>query len=707
MSTLDAQALSQSLGSVLLGILIRSSALVIVGGFLSLILRSRTAELRHFVCHGMLYGLLLLPVIECAAPPIRHPSATLTRAELAMFPNRSTSLSTINTTPHRTIAIRHARPYHWMLVATALYVFVTCTLLLRLLVNLLRLNRLVNRSELILDKDLHEMGHEVWLQSLSQYKPQIRISRDIRVPMAIGIEQVTILLPARWKLWSREKIRAALIHEMAHVRRKDPQTAFLASFTACLFWPNPLVYWLRRQLAALAEEACDEAALFDFRPEKYARILIEFATEVGPKGSRLVAASAVAADRSLIKRRLEHIFSIRRQIHGNQPLLRALLIAVFLPALYLAASARFDQQQTATGLDQATTISIATQQQADQLESQLLRDPENLTDRGALMAFYANEGNESAFTPHLLWVINHHPEAPIAAMRIYPRHHSPSHSLADSLGARTNADGDHELISKAWDNAMDKQPNSADVVFHAGLFIMGNNPGRALGLFTRAAALAPADSHAQAGYLRAMAAIYATAVINNQNAANPSARIHSIAMDENLASTLHTEIEISNDPALLCLVGTAVVQAGQDEEGLSLVKKAVDLDPANPKWKEMLNWAKAEPARRQNLHDLINGQAGRGVRIGAGVAETNLMTKVEPKYPPVALQARISGIVEFTVDVGVDGKVQSLQLVRGHPLLVNAAKDAVMQWIYRPTLLNGKPVPVTTTVDVLFALPKQ
>ncbi len=706
MSMFDAQTLSQGLGPVLLGILLRSSALIIVGGFLVLLLRSRTAELRHFVCHGILYGLLLLPVIECAAPPIRHPAA-VTRAELAMFPGQSISFSTTSTTPHTMIPVRRARPYQWMLLATALYIVVACALLLRLLVNLLHLHRLVNRSELIPDNDLREMGHEIWLQSLSQYRPQIRVSRDIRVPMAIGIEQVTILLPAHWMLWSREKVRAALIHEMAHVRGKDPQTAFLASFTVCLFWLNPLVYWLRRQLAALAEEACDEAALRDFRPEEYARILIEFATEVGLKGSRLAAASTVAVHRSLIKARLEHVFSVGRQVQGSQPLLRALLIAIFVPALYLAASARFDQQQTAIGADQATTTPIASQQQADQLESQLLQDPENLTIRGALMVFYANEGNESAFTPHLLWVINHHPEAPIAAMKIYFRRDLPLHSLPDSFAAHTNATSGYELISKAWDNALDQHPNSPDVVFHAGLFIIWSDPRRALDLFTRAAALSPPDSRAQAGYLRAMSVIYATAVINDRNAGNPDARINTIAMDENLASKLHTEVETSTDPALLCLVGTALVQASQDEEGLSLIQRAIDLDPSNPKWKEALESAKAEPVRRQKLHELINGPAGRGFRIGAGVAEANLITKVEPKYPPLALQARISGIVEFTVDIGVDGKVQSLRLVRGHPLLVNSAKDAVLQWIYRPTLLNGKPVPITTTVDVPFTIPQQ
>lgn len=243
--------------------------------------------------------------------------------------------------------------------------------------------------------------------------------------MAIGIERISILLPDDWTLWNRDKVRAALIHEMAHVRRNDPQTAFLASLAVCLFWLNPLVYWLRRQLMGLAEEACDEAALLDFSPEEYARVLVEFAAEVGRKGGRLVASSPVAVHQSLIETRLKHIFSTPRYAQGSQRLLRILLVATFIPTLYLAASTRFDQQQIANGTEQTTAISIKSEQQADQLESQLTRDPENLEVRGDLMSFYTNEGNESAFTPHLLWVISHHPEASIATMKVYSRRGSP------------------------------------------------------------------------------------------------------------------------------------------------------------------------------------------------------------------------------------------------------------------------------------------
>jgi protein TonB len=73
-------------------------------------------------------------------------------------------------------------------------------------------------------------------------------------------------------------------------------------------------------------------------------------------------------------------------------------------------------------------------------------------------------------------------------------------------------------------------------------------------------------------------------------------------------------------------------------------------------------------------------------------------------YPPLARQARISGVVRFNAVIGTDGKVQNLTLVQGHPLLVPAAQEAVKGYVYQPTLLNGQPVEVVTQIDVNFTL---
>jgi protein TonB len=90
--------------------------------------------------------------------------------------------------------------------------------------------------------------------------------------------------------------------------------------------------------------------------------------------------------------------------------------------------------------------------------------------------------------------------------------------------------------------------------------------------------------------------------------------------------------------------------------------------------------------------------------VDANVQRDNLIRSVDPVYPPLALQARIQGTVRFTAIMGRDGRLQNLQLVSGHPLLVQAARTAVNQWEYRPTLLNGEPVEVVTQVDVNFTL---
>ena len=80
------------------------------------------------------------------------------------------------------------------------------------------------------------------------------------------------------------------------------------------------------------------------------------------------------------------------------------------------------------------------------------------------------------------------------------------------------------------------------------------------------------------------------------------------------------------------------------------------------------------------------------------------ISALRPAYPPDAKQARIQGTVKFDVIIAKDGSIANLTLISGHPLLVQSATDAVKQWLYQPTLLNGEPVEVITTIDVNFTL---
>ena len=92
------------------------------------------------------------------------------------------------------------------------------------------------------------------------------------------------------------------------------------------------------------------------------------------------------------------------------------------------------------------------------------------------------------------------------------------------------------------------------------------------------------------------------------------------------------------------------------------------------------------------------------IRVGGNAAAVNLVSQVTPTYPREAKDARIQGTVRLEAVIGKDGTVQDLQVLTGHPLLTPAALEAVKNWVYRPTLLNGQPVEVKTTIDINFTL---
>jgi len=94
----------------------------------------------------------------------------------------------------------------------------------------------------------------------------------------------------------------------------------------------------------------------------------------------------------------------------------------------------------------------------------------------------------------------------------------------------------------------------------------------------------------------------------------------------------------------------------------------------------------------------------QAVRVGGQIKEPKKLKDIKPSYPDIAKQARVQGIVILECTISPQGKVSDVKVLRGIPLLDQAAIDAVKQWVYTPTLLNGVPVPVIMTVTVNFRL---
>jgi peptidyl-prolyl cis-trans isomerase A (cyclophilin A) len=97
--------------------------------------------------------------------------------------------------------------------------------------------------------------------------------------------------------------------------------------------------------------------------------------------------------------------------------------------------------------------------------------------------------------------------------------------------------------------------------------------------------------------------------------------------------------------------------------------------------------------------------APRRINISAGVAVGMLVSRTRPVYPVDAKLSRAQGTVVLSATIGTDGAVEDLQVVSGPPMLRQSALDAVKQWRYRPYLLNGEPVEVRTTVNIIYVLP--
>ncbi|MDX2150775.1 MAG: M56 family metallopeptidase [Bryobacteraceae bacterium] len=93
------------------------------------------------------------------------------------------------------------------------------------------------------------------------------------------------------------------------------------------------------------------------------------------------------------------------------------------------------------------------------------------------------------------------------------------------------------------------------------------------------------------------------------------------------------------------------------------------------------------------------------IRVGSNVQAVNVTHRVDPVYPPLAKQARIQGTVRMTVVIDKEGGVKNMTVDTGHPLLVPAAMEALKEWRWQPTLLNGVAVEVVSTVDLNFVLP--
>jgi beta-lactamase regulating signal transducer with metallopeptidase domain len=329
--------------------------------------RRLSAANRYGLWLGALLATLLLPVsmlwgpIWRVLPPLQQetrllppPSPIETLTPPALLHPESLAIETNPTAP---IALEGALPadktvpaqplktkthwdwrvLFWIWIAGVLFGFG------RLIWNALRLNRLASRSPKLpasAQKSLEAAAATLGLRRL----PQIVIGAPAAVPMVWGIWRSFLLLPEGFEAWDPTTLRAVLLHELAHLSRRDPLALWLAQISRLLRWFDPLAWTTLRRLRADQERACDDTVLrHGIRASDYASCLLRFSrqTSLAPNGCQgaLAMARPGSAEERLIAI-LDPSLSRSRAFRGSWLAVTAIAFGLALPLAVLHAVER-------------------------------------------------------------------------------------------------------------------------------------------------------------------------------------------------------------------------------------------------------------------------------------------------------------------------------------------------------------------------------
>ncbi len=317
------------------------------------------------------------------------------------------------------------------------------------------------------------------------------------------------------------------------------------------------------------------------------------------------------------------------------------------------------------------------------LESHVLQNPEDINARLELLQVYLDSapltpdpGKRSVRLQHILYLVEHHPEAAASA--------SKAAYVYSANGPYANAE-DHDAVRDAWLAAVQAHPRSNAVTMNAVRFLEMEDKEDAERVLRRAVDAEPANREiaANLGFLYAM---------------------EILGKAPYLAGHASAELEQSSNAIVLAAAGTALPNLAVRVSGVRVVDQKIfdlardlsaragQLAPDDPDIQGPMPLIKYFAAAQETPEV-------KRIRVGENVQAANLIHKAEPQRPT---DAQASGEVKFTAIIGRDGTIQKLELISGDPVLIDAAREAAETWVYKPTLLNGAPVEVVTTVTVSF-----
>jgi TonB family protein len=507
--------------------------------------------------------------------------------------------------------------------------------------------------------------------------PDLRLSEDVASPVTFGFLKPVILLPTAFPDLNPSTQEAILAHEFLHVRRRDWLLTLVEELVRAAFWFHPAIWWLLGETQLAREQVVDRASVEVTRSrEEYVDALLAIAG-VQPR------LDLAPAPLFLRKRHLKHrVVSLLKEVRMS----KKHSIAALAAGVSILAAACW--MVTAT-----FPLAAAPQLVAD--------GPGVSVDVGG------------AALMHRLPVI--YPEAAMTA-RIEGT--VVLQATVDSAGNVTDASvlsGPQELRKAAIQSVLQwhfvRGGSSTKQVSIA--FQLGVENGQATPTVSAGGAVPPAAGAQPAPATRVM--VFApgpTAAAAPQLAqlrAELEAPYRQMALEKirTIATPgLSDEVRGELLASLPIHVGDAPTteNMAQLRDAVKQFDEHLTVSIVQTGSPDEVDIRIAAPGALTQFVMTASPASGTRVTVGEKVQEANLINRVMPTYPSLAKATRIQGDVVLAVVIGKDGTVQEIKVVSGHPLLIPAAMAAAKQWTYKPFLVNGEPVEVSTQVDVNFAL---
>jgi len=505
-------------------------------------------------------------------------------------------------------------------------------------------------------------------------RPEYRISEDTGSPVTFGLRSPVVLLPRNFEELAPAMQEAVLCHEALHVERRDWAFTVAEELVRAVFWFHPAIWWLLGEIQLAREQAVDrEVVERTQNRDQYVDALLAVA---GARMPPLLAPAPLFLRKRHLKQR---VIAVVMEIRMS----RARLVSTLAAGLLLLAGAGWF-------VTAAFPLAAAPQIVADGAGVTVELSGAQLLHRGpvAYPAKAALKGVEGTVAVQ----VRLDGSGNVMDASVVSGPDELRRAVLESvLGwhfAKGSAGGTRTVT-------VSFQLPAPGQVQAAAVFGLAIAPEPRAEASARAPAAQPAQTPGDASGI---------AAFNSSHIARFDIRGLSDQARSDLLAALPFHVGDECSPGMLEKIRAAALAFDEHSEVSSNTYKGQTIVTVMAPSAA----AAAVPGGTVSFSMRAASPLPGPIEVGGPVQASALIYGPRPQYPPMARQAHISGVVHLHATIAANGTIQQLEVIPpSHPLLIPAAMEAVRTWRYKPTLLNGEPVAVETTIDVSFSLTEQ